>query len=95
MGMFDSFYDGNGNEWQTKAYFCNLNQYLVGEAVPLVEPYDLPTYQVEVLGGFDEVPYTESFATVRNGFLTAVPAERDSSLPLLNYSGHLIEEAVA
>ena len=29
-----------------------------------------------------------ALATIRDGILTAVPAERDDALPLQNYSGH-------
>ena len=85
--MFDSFYDEAGHEWQTKAFDRNLDVYRIGDAIPA----DCPaTYQVEILGGArDEDVY--SLATVRNGVLASINDERDRALPLLNYSGHLIE----
>jgi len=91
MGMFDSFYDNAGNEWQTKAYVCDLERFVVSGPVPLVHPYDLPTYQVEVLGGPNRNPSQDGFATIRDGYVESVPAERDNTLPLLDYSGHLID----
>ena len=79
MGMFDSLYDKHGNQWQTKAFDCLLANYDIGDSIP---GDDLPaSYQVEVLGD------TESYATVRDGVLVAVPAERDPSLPLVDYYG--------
>jgi hypothetical protein len=91
MGMFDSFYDAKGQEWQTKAYNRQLEAFELGDTVPLVPPYDLMGYQVEVLGGPYESPYEDAYATIRDGRVAQVPAERDGTLPLLNYGGHLIE----
>jgi len=90
MGMFDSLYADRGrtdyaDEWQTKAYWCELDSYFIGDEMPPVLPYDLDDYQVEVSG--------DRFATVRDGKLVEVPALRDPALPLLNYSGHLTEQA--
>lgn len=90
MGMFDSLYadrsaTGYDDEWQTKAYWCELDSYFIGDEMPPVKPYELDDYQVEVSG--------DRFATVRDGRLVEVPAERDATLPLLNYSGHLTEAA--
>ena len=101
MGMFDSLHSDYQhtyeNEWQTKAYSCNLDEYDIGDEMPDIEAYGpIQTYQVEVLGGSGSWPdreYIHSFATVSCGVLAAVPSDRDPSLPLFNYSGHLIEEA--
>src|SRR5688572_29900314 len=97
MGMFDSLFSDKqhtvANEWQTKAYDCNLDNYDVGDEMPDIEAYGhIQTYQVEVLGGPDD---EDSFATVSCGVLADVPADRDPSLPLFDYSGHLAEEAVS
>lgn len=85
MGMFDSFIDARGLEWQTKAMECLLNRYQIGDEVP-GPPID---YQAEVIGGYDrESPDGSrwSFATIRGGRLAEVPCERDSGLPVQAYS---------
>ena len=95
MGMFDSLYDTQGNEWQTKAYGCTLEEWGVGDAMPHESgrggPHsptdDLPdAYQVRVLGGPGD-SLIDSYATVRGHVLTAVPAGRDQSMPLVDYCG--------
>ena len=94
MGMFDSFYDDAGNEWQTKAYIRNLDVFRVGDPVPNEFPETYPkTYQVEILGGEDSRPCVDSFATVISGVLVSINDERDTTLPLINYSGHWVEVA--
>jgi hypothetical protein len=80
--MFDRIYDAKGEEWQTKAFGRTLKSYNLGDAMPV--PF---TFQVEVLGGDHHLNYVDSFATVRDGYLTAVPDQRDETLPLLNYGG--------
>lgn len=87
MGMFDSLYDANGEEWQTKAYACLLDQYEIGDKIDASDA----TYQVEVLGEV-EGEWVDSFATVENGILTAVPANRNPAMRLHNYSGHDITD---
>ena len=84
MGMFDSLYDASGVEWQTKAFACVLDRYQIGDAI-----LDGPscTYQVKVLGGPVPSRAIDSFATVRDGVLTAVPDDRIPSLPLLDCFG--------
>jgi hypothetical protein len=97
MGMFDSFYDARDVEWQTKAYACDLEVYRVGDR-PNRE--DWPTthpshYQVQVCGGRGpdgRYLAVDSFATVNNDVLTRTDGPRDPGLPLINYSGHLIED---
>jgi hypothetical protein len=88
--MFDSLYDVDGREWQTKAFDCNLDEYRVGDTIV----GDCPaTFQVEILGGEGSWPnreFIDSYATVRNGVLTSAHDRRDITLPLLNYSGHLV-----
>jgi hypothetical protein len=81
------------DEWQTKAYDCELNHYFIGDQMPVIEPYDLADYQVEILGETPGTRFTDSLATVRGGVLRSIHDERDPSLPRVNYSGHLIEEA--
>lgn len=78
--MFDSFYDKDGNEWQTKALDCILGRYDIGDRVPS----SLFPHQMKVFGGPRNV---DSFATIRDGFLAAVPAKRNEHLPLLDYNG--------
>lgn len=93
MGMFDSLYDEHSTEWQTKAYHCTLRVYGIGDKVPGDFPESYPTtYQVEILGGTDDAPYVDSFATIRNEVLTSVNDQRDPSLPLIDYGGHLTHE---
>lgn len=87
MGMFDSLYDADGNEWQTKAFDCNLDRYEVGD-VMLASVDD---FQVEVLGGVRGLPSQDSFATVRGRRLAAVPDQRDESLPLMDYHGYVYD----
>lgn len=90
MGMFDSMYDAQGIEWQTKAYDRNLDQFDIGDTLPVSEGCTwpvLPAYQVKVLGGGHGEDAVDSYATVRSGDLTAVPDERDEQLPLLDYFG--------
>lgn len=87
MGMFDSFYDAQSNEWQTKAFERNLEVWGIGDTIP---GDGAETYQVEVIGDHGgEFPW--SLATIRGGVLTEVPAERDPRLPLVGYSGGVIE----
>jgi len=89
MGMFDSLYDSNGHEWQTKAYDCILERFQIDQPMPhesLGTP--LPdAYQVAVLGGPCGCHSEDSWATVRDHILVAVPAERDPSLPRVDYHG--------
>lgn len=93
MGMFDSLYDAQGHEWQTKAYDCILARYDIGDEVPPSHG-SLTDYQVRVLGGPGE-GFQDSFATVRDGRLSELPADRDYSLPLLGYFGHPDDGTVA
>ena len=93
MGMFDSLYDADGNEWQTKAYDCTLDVFSAGAKMPTLHdcPPEFqapvpPDYQVEVYGGPGD-GYTDAYATVRTGVLVAVGVERDPALPLVDYGG--------
>ena len=88
MGMFDSLIDANGHEWQTKAFARCLDEYRIGDEIPADGP---ATYQVEILG--DRPDYIDALATIRDGVLEAIPVERDPRLPLLDYSGRVIEVA--
>lgn len=84
MGMFDSFYDAKGREWQTKAFGNQLAAWRVGDPISSA-PID---HQVAVYGtdgGTQE--WADSFATIRGGKVAEVPAERDESLPLLDAYG--------
>ena len=87
MGMFDSFYDTEGNEWQTKAFACVLDQCEIGEKIGDRQWSSESKYQVKILGGPESDPYQESLATIHDGRLVAVPDERDETLPLLDYGG--------
>jgi hypothetical protein len=85
MGMFDSFYDAEGLEWQSKALACLLNRYDIGDDVP-GPPID---YQMELIGGYDEARPDRCywvFATIRDGRLADLPCDRDTALPVLAYS---------
>lgn len=85
MGMFDSLYDKDGLEYQTKALGRVLDRYQVGDAIELDQRDDLRDvvdYQMKLLGDGKTI-----CATVTNKRLTAIPASRDESLPLLDYFG--------
>ena len=92
MGMFDSMYDDQDNEWQTKAFECGLDRFREGDPMPHPNGIAWPApavYQVKVYGGprFTEPARGDAFATIRNSYLTTVPAERDETLPLIDYHG--------
>lgn len=86
MGMYDSIIDSEGNHWQTKAFSRTLESWSIGEEINGAHP--LP-FQVEVLGSDINVDgdFVESFATIRETRIAAVPSDRDESLPLLRYDG--------
>ena len=87
MGMFDSLYDADGDEWQTKAYECLCLTWQLGDTLgrPRLAD-DVSTYQVEVLGW----PGAEDgYATVRDDVLVTIGTDRDPSLPLVGYRGAL------
>lgn len=86
MGMFDSFYDADGNEWQTKAYGRSLDRWDIGDVVP-GPPLD---YQAEVIGGPRDT-YLWKYATIRNGVLVSAGDERDESLPAMLYSSGWVQ----
>ena len=84
--MFDSFYDEEGNEWQTKAFDCRMKQYRCGDLLPSV----IGDYQVEVFGG-PAGEKEDGLAYINADVLTAIPVEGDTSLPLLDYWGDVLE----
>ena len=96
MGMFDSLRDENDNEWQTKAFDSLLHTYKIGDRVWERRPAD---FQFEIFGGGPPSGYTElnceSLATVRDGVLVSIDDDRDPSLTLIDYTGHLAETPVA
>lgn len=83
MGMFDSLYDSEGNEWQTKAYYCELDRFREGDILP-GPPF---SYQLEILGGPGDKASRGAVATVFEGILFKVPDERNSKVPLMDYGG--------
>jgi hypothetical protein len=83
MGMFDSLYDANGNEFQTKAFECLLTEYHIGDDVDAM----LFTYQVEIFGGPNN---EDSYATVVDGTIIAIDVPRDETFTLINYYGHVM-----
>jgi len=88
--MFDSLIDAKGDDWQTKAFECELNTYRIGDAMP----GPIPAYQVEVLGGGGEIGrFIDSLATVRDGVLASIPDVRDEHLALIHYFGGIIAAA--
>ena len=89
MGMFDSMYDHDGNEWQTKAYGRTLERYELGDEVPDLDGWTPDIYQVKVLGGPGE-GLNHGFATVQDGVLVEIPSARDAALPLADYFGGII-----
>jgi hypothetical protein len=92
MGMFDSFYDPGGREWQTKAFECDLVVWRVGDPFPAD---GCASFQVEVISSvgstFDGTyRLLDGYVTVRDCVVAEVPAERDHSLPLIGYFGALV-----
>lgn len=86
MGMFDSMYDAEGHEWQVKAFDRTLTQWHIGDAIET----ETPDFQVKVYGGRkNESGYT--LATIRGCVLVDLPAPRDPSLPLIDYSGGILD----
>jgi hypothetical protein len=84
--MFDSLYDADGREWQTKAFDRNLDEYRIGDVIPAD---CAASYQVEIYCGFRD-DYRESLATIRSGVLVAIDDQRDQRLPLIDWGGHLV-----
>ncbi|MGQ3384508.1 hypothetical protein [Glutamicibacter sp. TV12E] len=97
MGMFDSLYDSDEREWQTKAYENQLAAYRQGDVLPELEHHpDITDYQVEILSGKDVVEngelkhmYLDSFATVIGNKLISIHDPRNRNLPRISYSGDL------
>ena len=89
MGMFDSLYDEDGTEWQTKAFERILAQYNIGDVINSDFPV---TYQVEVFGGKGD-GFNHSHATIFYGVLVEVDVPRDTRLPLIDIGGALTENA--
>ena len=83
MGMFDSFYDQNGDEWQTKAMDCNLDVYDIGDR--LTEPPG--DFQMEVIGPCGNGGSAWAWVTIREGVVAEVGVERDPSLVAIGYGG--------
>ena len=87
--MFDSMYDAHGAEWQTKAFARELSRFQIGDEAPHPDGVAWPTpaaYQVRVFGGGHDHP-RDSYATIRDGRVAAVPAIRNEALPLVDYHG--------
>lgn len=84
MGMFDSIYDAQGNEWQTKAYNRLLDTYRIGDEMPGPSR----TYQVEILGGPADEKARDSYAIVEDGILAKVDVARIKSFDLLSRHGN-------
>lgn len=89
MGMFDSLFDKDGNEWQTKALGRSMSRYAIDDPVKLL----LKDCQIEVIGGPSDGSVWR-YATVRGGILTQVPDYRRPELPLVSYCGDLVEDEV-
>lgn len=89
MGMFDSFYDADGHEWQTKAFDCELDVWRIGDSFTADCGLSFQVYVLGSTGSTLNGTYEtfESLATIRDGVVAAVPDERDESLFLLDYSG--------
>ncbi|MEV4777488.1 hypothetical protein [Microbacterium sp. LWH12-1.2] len=93
MGMFDSFYDAEDREWQTKAFDCLCDRYNVGDRIPAPNEGHRDAYQVSIFGPCGSTPSDayDSFATIVDEKLVEVPARRDESLWLLDYCGGWID----
>jgi len=91
MGMFDSFYDSDDREWQTKAYSNMMSAYRVGDTLPELEDHpDVTEYQVEILCGiaYPVRKHIDSFATVIGNKLTSIHDSRNLNLPRISYYGY-------
>lgn len=87
MGMFDSFIDKDGREWQTKAFDCALDRWKIGHRVPADSGQD---FQVEVIDYLaDEKRLVTKFATIRNGVFVSVD-DRDLTVPMVDYGGAVL-----
>lgn len=86
MGMFDRLYDNQWREWQTKSLYNTLDTLHIDDTIEIAEG---ATCQIEVTGSIDDVSggenYLDAYATIRDGVLTEVPAERDEALPLRDF----------
>lgn len=89
MGMFDSFIDNDGNDWQTKEYDRVLAVWRAGDTLPVLaahegEPSDEPAaYQVGVIGDDGKGDgYAVRCVTVRDRVVVGVNVSRDPALPL-------------
>lgn len=89
MGMFDSFRDDAGREWQTKAYDRALETFRRGDRVPELSGTTVTSYQLTVLGGRDRfLDSVYSLVTVRENVVVDVGVDdRDRTLPLIDYFG--------
>lgn len=87
MGMFDSLYDAEGQEWQTKAFSRDLVVFSIRDEMPTVDGLD--AYQVEVIGG-RRTNHRWSLATVRGGLLVDVDVAPDPMMPRVDYSGRIL-----
>lgn len=104
MGMFDSFIDTDGNEYQSKAFGKSLTTYSTGDAVLLVraavteEEYD--TYLAgEWDGTWDPQPVDydvqaagDRYLRVRNGLFTGTGVGRDPDVRTFDYYGRDITD---
>lgn len=88
MGMFDSFIDEHGRDWQTKAFDCVLARWSVGDEFRSAETHG--PFQVEIYDMTDAGEWCESFAQIAGGRVVGVGVPRDASLPLLSWSGRPI-----
>lgn len=85
MGMFDSFYAADGQEWQTKALGCSLDQWHEGDRFDTGEASG--AFQIEVFDYDHHRGSRWSWVTVANGIVQAVDVPRDHALFALAYGG--------
>lgn len=86
MGMFDSFYDNNGNEWQTKAFDCTLASTEITERVPEQRHGGLNVttgaHQVECIGDS-----RDGWLQFEDGYFIDVTTQPVPGVPAYDYFG--------
>lgn len=91
MGMFDSFYDNHGTEWQTKAFDCTLATTEITEQVPKQRSDGLDVtsgaHQVDCLSDDGQ-----GWLQFEDGYFMGVTTQLVPGVPAYDYFGHLEEE---
>ena len=89
MGMYDTFEDDKGGDWQAKAMDCELDRYRIGDEIGTGD------FQMLVLGDVSTDEIGWAYVTIRSGIVAEIGVPRDAVLPCIDYGGGpLISEPV-